>query len=222
MDIDRAEIDAYVESCLDPEKIYDITQGARYSRNDETYRVNGYASYDTLILYSIEEHSENSSVNMNIFFKEELPVYVEEYISTFGEEESKQTERKIYLNGRDIIEAEERSAVLDIDLELFEKVELDVADYNFEKPSNAILQEGEFEMKYGEFLILGPESYLILENDESKYGVALYIMQGDELLDDLYAKPLDYEGKTLYFDYEFLEMNGIERMIYRGAEVIED
>ncbi|OIQ27866.1 MAG: hypothetical protein BM555_05955 [Crocinitomix sp. MedPE-SWsnd] len=222
LDIDRAEIDEYVQSCLDPERIYDITQGARYSRDDETYQVNGYAHYDTLVLHSIQEASESSSITRNIFYKEDLPVYVEEYITEFGEDESNYTERKVYLNGRDVIEAEERSSVLDIELEVFKAVEISADEYDFDCPVNALLQEGDFEMKYGEFLILGPESYLILENSESKYGVALYITQGDELLDNLYARPLDYQGKTLYFDYEFREMNGIERMIYHGAEIIEE
>ncbi|MFT4599952.1 MAG: hypothetical protein ACI857_000119 [Arenicella sp.] len=221
LDIDKEGIDDYVASCMNPEKIYDITQGARYSRNDETYQVNGYALYDSLILHTIEENTQNSATTRNIFYKEDLPVYVEEYISTFEEEESTVTERKIYLNGRDILEAEERTAVLDIEFEEFASVDLSVSDYDFDRPKNALFQEGEFEMKYGEFLILGAESYLILENPESKFGVALYIIKGDELLDNLYARPLDYEGKTLHFDYEFLEMNGIDRMIYHGAEVLE-
>jgi hypothetical protein len=223
LEISPEEIDAYVATCLDTTKVYDITLGPRYSRDDESYKVDEYGMYDTLKLLTIEEYSEKFVLKQTIFFKEELPVYMEEYLSFYNEAEGDIIERQIYLNGAEIIKSQERSAITDFDLEtaLWSEVELDILNYDFERPRRAIEQEGEFEMKYTEFLIINPESYLILKNEESKYGVALYILEGDELLDELYAKPLIYKGKTLKFDYEFLNMNGIERMIYRGAEVIE-
>ena len=75
-------------------------------------------------------------------------------------------------------------------------------------------------MKFGQFLIINPDSYLILENDKSGYNVAFYILEGDELLDELYANPDAYKGKTIKVNHEFMKMSGIERMIYRGGEII--
>jgi len=223
LEITTDEIDLYVASCLDAERIYDINLGPRYSRDDETYKADEYAYYDSLVLITCEEYSEKEFSTMNIFFKQELPVYIEQYISAYNEADGDIIERKIYLNGAEILEEHERTGVTDYELEnaAYKQVELSIEDFDFERPRRATAQEGEFEMKFNEFLIINPESYLILKNEESKYGVALYILEGDELLDELFSKPLIYKGKTLKFDYEFLKMEGIERMIYRGAEVEE-
>ena len=89
------------------------------------------------------------------------------------------------------------------------------------KPFNAIQQQGDFEMKFGEFLVMGPQSYLILSNETSKYDVALYIQQGDFLLDELYTYPKKYKGKTVFANYEFINENGVTKMAYRGGMLIE-
>lgn len=222
-DMSEEEIDEYVESVLDTAKIYDIAQGLRFSRDDESYQVTEYSQYDTVVLYNSMDETESSQTILNIYFKEELPIFIEEYIYEYPEEYSKVTERRIYLTGSDILQAYERSAEYEteIDEKEYEKVDLNYADYDFDRPKRAVNQEGEFEMKYGEFLIINPESYLILENEDSKYGVALYIMEGDMLLDELFAKPNDYLGKSIFVHHEFRMMGGIERMIYRGGIVKE-
>lgn len=223
LDISKEEIDEYVEECLDTSLIYDIVVGPKYSREDESYQATQYSQYDTIVLYATEQYSQYSSNRLNVFYKDDLPVFVEEYISVFKENSTESIERKIYMNGRDIIFAEERKALNDYDLEQvkFTEVELDLTDYDLSKPANSVYQEDEFEMEFNEFLIINPESYLILKNPESGYSVALYILQGDDMLDELYAKPLEYKGKTVRFDYEMANMNGIERLIYKGVEIKE-
>ncbi|MEO9532821.1 MAG: hypothetical protein ABJG68_17505 [Crocinitomicaceae bacterium] len=223
LDITPEQIDDYIADCLDTSKVYDINLGPQYSRDEESYKADEYSQYDTLKMISSEEYSEKFYTSMTIFFKDGLPVYISEYISAYNAEDGDLVERHIYLNGAEIIKASERTGATEYDLDVapWKEVELTIDNYDFERPRRAVAQEGEFEMKYKEFLIINPESYLILKNDESKYGVALYILEGDDLLDELYAKPLIYQGKILKFDYEFLNMNGIERMIYRGGEVVE-
>lgn len=224
-DMTEQEIDQYIESCLDTAKIYEIAQGLRFSRDDETYQVTEYSQYDTVILYNVAEASQTDQVNINMFFKDDMPIYLEEYRYEFSGESTSIIERKVYFTGSDILKAYERSTENegDIELEKFEESDnIGFSDYDFSRPKRAIDQEGEFEMKYGEFLIINPESYLILENDKSKYGVALYILEGDMLLDELFAKPEAYRGKTIFVHHEFLTMNGIERMIYRGGIVKEN
>lgn len=221
LDISKEEIDEYVAECLDTALIYDIIVGPRYSREDESYHVTQYSQYDTTILYATEEFSKESSCRMNVFYKEDLPVFVEEYITEYNESSTESIERKIYLNGRDIIHAEERKSLneYEIDQVKFSQVDLNRDDYDLDKPGNALYQENEFEMQFSEFLIINPESYLILKNPKSGYSVALYILKGDDMLDELYAKPNQYKGKTVRFDYEFANMNGIERLIYKGVEI---
>lgn len=224
LDITKEEIQAYIESCTDSTRVYDIIQGARFSRDDETYQSNAFYYNDSLVLLVIEETSQTKLVNTNIYFKEDVPVYLEEYISKFDENEGYVAERKAYLNGLDVIASEERKAndAYEIEDLSYEKAELNYDGYDFKRGLRAIEQEAEFEMSFHEFLILNPESYLILENDSSGYGVALFITKGDENLDMLYLDAPAYRGKKVTFDYEFTVMNGIERMLYMGVEVVEE
>jgi hypothetical protein len=221
LDITEEEIDTYVESRLDPSLIYDISQSPRFSREDESYQVNQYELYDTIVLLTSEENTTTNFDQINIFYKDKLPVFIEHFSAEFNENSSSYSERKIYLNGREVIKAYERTAVSEFEIEEVEFAAFDVAlsDYDLDKPEKAVKQEGDFEMKYGEFLIINPESYLVLENEKSGYGVALYIMDGDMLLDELFAKPNDYRGKTIFVYHEFRVMEGVERMIYKGGIV---
>jgi hypothetical protein len=223
-DLTEEEIDAYVASCLDTNKVYDITLGLRYSKGPETYQVTEYGMADTAVLHNSQEITEFTTVMINQFYKDDSPVYLEEFRYEYSPEKMELRERKIYLNGSDVIAAYERKGPTEeeVDSMKFEKAEIDLGDYDLKRPRRAIDQEAEFEMKFGEFLIINPDSYLILENDENGYGVALFIMEGDMLLDEMYEKPESYKGKTIEVFHEFMVMNGIERMIYRGGIVKEN
>lgn len=221
LDMTEEEIDAYVESCLDPEKIYDINFGMRYSQDDKAYQVSEYRMNDTIILHNSIEETEFSQVNQNIFYKEGLPVFIEQYDWQFEDGGLNYTERKIYLTGDDVLIAYERSGDTDELTGKFEETEIEFESFDFDRPQDAVNQEGDFEMKFGDFLVINPESYLILENEKSGWGVALYILEGDMLLDQLFAQPEEYKGKTIEIHHEFMTMNGIQRMIYRGGIVKE-
>lgn len=220
LDITKEEIQDYIATCTDSSRVYEIVQGPRFSRDDETYQSNGFYFNDTLVLLVVEETSQEKIVNTNIYFKEEVPVYVEEYTSEFNELEGYVAEQRVYLNGVDVIFSEERKAndAYEIEDVEFSEVQLDYSQYDFHKGERAIAQENEFEMSFDDFLILNPESYLILENEESGYGVALFITKGDDNLDILYLESGTYRGTKVIFDYQFTIMNGIERMLYMGVE----
>jgi len=224
LEITPEEIQDYVAACTDSTRVYDIIQGARFSRDDETYQSSAFYYNDSLVLLVIEESSQEKLVNTNIYFKEDVPVYIEEYISKFNENEGYVAEHKAYLNGADVLASEERKANDAYAIEELEFVaaDLEYDEYDFLKGLRAVNQEKEFEMAFEEFLILNPESYLILENKESGYGVALFIMKGDENLDLLYLDSDTYRGRKVFFDYEFTVMNGIERMLYMGVEIKEE
>ena len=87
---------------------------------------------------------------------------------------------------------------------------------------HAIEQNGDFELKFGEFLTIEPQTYLILENKKSNYNIALYILEGDFLLDELYTYPEKYKGKTIFANHENINMGGVMRMVYRGGILIEN
>ena len=219
LDMSEEEIDAYIASVVDPEKIYDIRESLRFSKDDEAYEVTEYSNSDSVILYLTEYTTETDLRQLYIYYKDGFPVYIEEYYYEFPQEYYKVTERKIYLNGEDVMVAYERTANTDEGIEEAEFEEKDVpyTNYDLSKPKDALAQNGEFEMKFGEFLVINPDSYLILDNNKSGWGAALYIIEGDMLLDNLFENPDAYQGKTIEVHHEFMIMNGIERMIYRGG-----
>jgi hypothetical protein len=223
LDITKDEIDDYVAQCLDTALIYDINLGPRYSKDDNSYQAFEYSLYDTLTLHTVEEFSSNSDARTNIYYKENLPIYIEEYIAVYEESGAKFTQRKIYLNGRDVIEASERSSGSeDLLSELkYKPIDLDITTYDLNKARNSVKQEGEFALQFEDFLTVGYETYLLLSNEESNYHVALYIVEGDDMIDKLYSEPLKYKGKTFFFNYQFVVMAGIERMVYKGVEEVK-
>ena len=76
-------------------------------------------------------------------------------------------------------------------------------------------------MKFGEFLIFDNQSYLVLENENSGFNVALFIIQGDPMIDELYSNPEKYKGKTIFTTHEFHNIAGLDRVVYTGGKIIE-
>lgn len=226
--ITEAEIDEYVSSRLDPAEIYDITPGLRYSKDVgdflETYEVVGYEQKDSLILYTEQVITAEKEVNRNTFFKEELPVYVEEYTVWMDERQSPFEQRKAYLNGAEVIAAYERKGMNEEELEekAYDKTAVAISEFDFDNPKQALLQQGAFEMKFGEFLIMPQSQYLVLENKESGYNIALLILQDDELLNELFQHPDDYHGKTIFVTHHFMTLNNVNQMIYDSGVVVEE
>ncbi|UKN01229.1 hypothetical protein K6119_15985 [Paracrocinitomix mangrovi] len=217
------EIDEYVEECLDTSVVYDVVYGLRFSKNAESYQVNEYSLNDTSVLFTTQEVTETSTIQIDIFYKDSLPVFYKELRYDYPNGVTEMTERKIYLGNQIVQAAYERKAGEDEDINDKEYTTISIRydQLDFQRPKDAILQKGDYEMKYGEFLIINPDSYLILENDKSGYGIALFILQGDMLLDELYGNPEKYRGKAVFAHHEFMTINGIERMIYRGGIVKE-
>jgi hypothetical protein len=207
LDVTEAEIDAYVAEKLESDQIYDIHQGPRFSREVEedlqSYEAVLYKQNDTLILSTEHEITATSETTRNIYFMQGLPVLVEEV--KYTDAEIPVTDRKIYLNGADVIAAYERTGPTfeDAALKKYEKSDGSIDDLNIERAQMAVEQRGDYEMKFGEFLILPQSQYLILENKKSSYDVALLILQDDELINKMFQNPDSFQGKTLKFKFEF-------------------
>lgn len=216
LEITTEEIDTYVNEKLGPDQMYDVSQSLRFAKENETYEVVRYVQNDTVILYLETHVTEDQQIVRQTFFMHGLPVYVDEYISS-NITEDPFTQRKVYLDGAAVMESFERSSAYEDELEYLEYTvaDVDTDEFDFEKPDNAMAQQGDFEMKFEEFIIISPQTYLILENDESKYDVALFLSgESHPLLDQLFANPDDYKGRTIFVTHQFVLMNGIERMLF--------
>jgi len=215
LEISVEDIDIYVAEKLDESQIYDVTQSLRFSRNDETYEVVQYLQNDSVVLYLETLISNEENITRQVFFKEGFPIYVSEYISK-NTEITPFSQREVYLDGASVIEARERLADNESDLEYIEyqKIALEIDVYDFSRLENAILQKGEFEMKFGEFIVINPQSYLILENTESDYEVALFITEEHPVLDELFDHPEENKGRSIFVNHQFVSMSGIERMLF--------
>jgi hypothetical protein len=209
-------IDNLIKSIVDTAQVYDIVESPKYTRSNEQYDVIDYSQNDTTKLHVETFVSENKEYTRQLFYDKTKLVYSSEMgynltdtsevpyiINTYFLGDGSQIN---YTNSNSFL-AEGEDYVLS---EVLVKIEL-------VKPFNAVKQQGDFEMKFGEFLIMGPQSYLILSNETSKYDIALYIQKGDFLLDELYTNPEKYKGKTIFSNHEFISENGVTKMAYRGG-----
>lgn len=217
-ELSEAEIDQIVDNITDPEHLYDIAQSMRFTRNDEQYDATEYSINDTVFLYIENYEDEDKMYNRQMFFYNNQPVFINEigYRPTdVGEE---QYQQKIYINNGKVTSAYEGIIEEeDIDAINYKKINVDITQYDFDKPKNAVNQKGDFEMKFGEFLTVAKDTYLILDNKESKYSVALFIIEGDETLNSLFENKEALQGKTVFAYHQFVNMGGINRMLYKGS-----
>lgn len=219
--VDETSIDAYVAEKLDTSQTYDILNGMRFSKGEDyAYTAVRFSQNDTAILYTEEIEEPQGLTYRNIFFKEGLPIYVEEYKMIADINTATYRQRKVYLNGAIILKAYERSTHEEekLEEEKYKEITLTMGEFDFEKPEQAVTQQGDFEMKFGEFLTFDLISYLILENKESGYNVAIYILKGDSFLDELYANETLHQGKTVIPEFEFMQIGGMQQMVYKRAK----
>lgn len=217
------EIDSYVAAKCNPSEIYDISTSMRFSRNDgHAYSVTRYNQQDTTIMFSEVIEEKNGITYRSTFFKQGLPVYVEELFTNSENGMTTMTERKVYLNGAIILKALERKATHEEDIESlsFQEITMMRIQFDFDKPVRAMNQQKEFEMKFEEFLTIeGSASYLVLENSESGYSAALLLYEPDQLIQELYSDPEKYKGKTIFAYHNYMQMGGMTQMIYTGGEI---
>ncbi len=223
-ELSEAEIDQIVDNITDPEHLYDIGQSMRFSRDDQQYDAIEYSMNDTVVLYIENYEDEDKMYNRQIFFYNNQPIFINEIGYRLSGDEEEQYQQKIYINNGVITSAYERIIEEeDIDTSInYKTTKVDIAQYDFDKPKNAVNQKGEFEMKFGEFLTIATDTYLILDNKKSKYTVALYIIEGDETLNTLFENKEALQGKTVFAYHEFVNMGGINRMLYKGSYFVSD
>lgn len=224
LDIDEKSIDQYVEEKLDTSQTYDILTGMRFSKGENyAYSAVRFSQNDTAILYTELIEDSTGTIYRNLFYKDKLPVYVEEDIIVSDGITTTYKQRKIYLNGAIILKAYERSASDKDTLaeKEFTEITMTMNQFDFERAEKSVTQLGDYEMSFGEFLILDLMSYLVLENKESGYSVALYLIEGDDLINTLYANPDAYQGKVIRCYHQFMYISGIQQMVYTGGEIIE-
>jgi len=214
------QIDTIVESILDSNQVYDIAQSLRFSNETDHYNAVEYSQNDSSKLFVESYYNNESEYTRQLYLQNGKVVFVKKSGFKVVDNVTEYYEIKAYIFNENeqlvfkkILDENEEGA--------FKKQDKNI-EVDSEKPKNAVLQKGEFEMKFGEFLVVPPQSYLILENKQSKYNVALFIQEGDFLLDELFTNPDQYKGKTIFANHEFLTMNGVERMVYRGGILIEN
>lgn len=210
--------------------LYNKIESLRFSKETEQYEAIKYLQNDTTLLVSEIFSTPNSNYTRNFYYDKNKLVLITEVGFVLSQtDEYTQYEHNIYYYSdgssagfKTNFNVEEGKEIYDdMGNQIFNKLPLDLTSIVIDKNrfNQAFNQEGPFEMKFGEFLIIEPQSYLILENELSDYDVALYIIEGDSLLDDMYVNPEKYKGKTVRVKHETQTMNGVERLIYKGGEL---
>lgn len=223
MDISRDEIDAYVEEKLSDSQLYDVSQSLRFSHDDDTYEVVKFMQEDTVVLFMETSATYDEQVLRQVYFKHGKPVYIDEVIAS-NTAVSPFTQRKIYLNGSAVIEGFKRTGSVESELTSvdYESVDVSVDEFDFDKAERAMGQKGEFEMRFEEIMQVGAERYLILENQESKFDIALFISEPTPFLIDLEENADAYKGKALFVTHQFILMSGVERMLYMDGYFVNE
>ncbi|WP_027420915.1 hypothetical protein [Crocinitomix catalasitica] len=223
IEIDVDGIKSYVADITSPDREFAVGQSMKFSKENRSYRAIEYLLEDSIVLHYEELENGDDITRRSVYYKSGVPVFIDENIVSnvleFGF-----VSRQIYTNGHDILSATERAAVNEMDLEFapIKEANVNINDYDFDRAHRAVSQTGEFEMKFGEFLIIEPDNYLILENDKSNYNVALFFQEGDILIDSLQSNPDLYQGETIFVYHSFVMVSSIERMLYKGGFIVED
>lgn len=215
-------VELIVKSIINESDSLTVIPSLKFAKGDvETYAVKMYGE-NQVTKRVREEHISNEFIlGRDYFYNENSLIFIKEEGSIFTDDKEIYTEKLIYFNENKIYNVYEKQNYTEDDMfedSLFQLVELDLNSFDIEKPERALNQEGEFTMYFDEFLFIEPQTYLIVENADQTMNAALYIIEGDSLLDELYANPTLYEKQKLWVYHSFLEMSGgIERMIYEGA-----
>ncbi len=214
-------IDEKVTAILDTSKIYEIGFSMRFSKENESYQTVNYSINDTLYLIIEDIVKGNVEMAREIYFENGEPIFIKESgVEYVFDDSVKFFTHKIYFHEGKVHRGYENNSFIENELDeniAFEEKEFNISDFDFKKGDRAIKQEAEFEMKFDQFLIIEPQSYLILDNKESGYSVALFIMEADDFLNELYQNQDLYKGQTIYPKFEFVTMNKINRMVYMGV-----
>jgi len=204
----------------------DMIPSLRFSSGENiTYTVKQYMYQGEVKMITVEDYANDYVRGSEFYYDNGQPVFVSDYISEFDDSSEVYTEHIIFLNNNEVYQSYVKNEFNDEPIfedTLFEKSTIDISTLDFEKPLRALHQEGEFEMYFDEFLLIEPQSYLIVENADSSINAAIFIKYGDELLDKMFEDPKAFEKKKIWVNHYFEEMNGIERMIYNGAKLRED
>ncbi len=223
VDISTDDIDKYVATKNGEDQIYDVARSLRFSSDEETYEVINFSQNDSLILFQEIVTTDNDQVVRMTYYKDSLPVYVSEIIAS-NTEELPITERKVYLDGSHILNGYEKKASQEFDLEFieFEEISVEVSEFDFDRPKNALAQRGEFEMTFQEFLIMDPQTFLILENEESGFDAALFVAEEHPFITEVRENEEAYRGKAIFVAHQFILTNNIERMLFMDGYVTAD
>ena len=197
----------------------------RYAKGEtETYTAKMFGMNQTTKRIREEHFSNEIIVGRDYYFDNDQLIFIKEEGSRFEDATEVYTEKLIYIHSGNIYKAFEKHQYTEdnmFDDTLFQSADIDLSSFDLEKPMRAIEQREEFSMYFDEFLLLDPQTYLIVENKDKTINAALYIIEGDSLLSEMYANPSEYEGKKLWVYHSFREMSGIERMIYHGAVLVD-
>ena len=214
------KIDNAILTIVDSNQVYDISQSPNFSRENEQYSVVQYAQNDSIKLAVETYNTQNKEYTRQLYYQNNKLIYASEIGYNFTDTSETEYIHNTYFlgDGSQINYVNLSGTETETDNYKLTEQQMTV---ELDKASNAIKQLGDFEMKFGEFLVAGPQSYLILSNVESKYDIALYIQKGDFLLDELYTNPEKYKGKTIFANHEFITENGVSKMAYRGGMLIQ-
>ncbi|MDX1348696.1 MAG: hypothetical protein R3279_00540 [Putridiphycobacter sp.] len=218
-------IEAEVNRIIGAKDSLVMVPSLRYAKGEtETYMAKMYGQNQLTRWIREEQISNQSILGRDYYYQGGNLILIKDSESIFNGETEEYTERLLYVQDNAIYKALEKHQYTEDNMfldTLYQAVQISMAELDVEKPYRALQQQGEFAMHFDQFLLIDPQSYLIVENIDKTMNAALFIIEGDSLLNRLYENPEAYKGQKLWIYHSFKEMNGIERTIYEGAVLVK-
>ncbi len=220
----QESIESKVEAIIAMSDSLQMVPSLRYAKGEtETYTAKMYGKNQVTLRIREEHFSNEIIIGRDYFYDNNRLIFIKEEGSVFDNTEEVYVEKMIYVKDGGVYKAFEKHEFTEDDMfsdTLYQSVDFDISSIDLGKPLRAIEQRNEFAMYFDEFLFIDPQTYLIVENKDNSINAALYIIEGDSLINEIYSNPSSYEGKRLWVYHSFREMSGIERMIYEGSVLL--
>ena len=172
----RAAVIEQVEEINQNDSLLVISSLEFSVQEDITYSVKQYIANNVVKMMKIKDYSNDFLKETDIYYHNDYPIFISEYSSTLTENAEVYNEKMVFVHNKSVYNAYEKSVFSEVsvfDDTLFQEVDFQLSSIDFQKPIRALQQKGEFAMHFDEFLVIEPQSYLIVENEDSSINAAL-------------------------------------------------
>ncbi|MCO4291655.1 hypothetical protein NF867_02090 [Solitalea sp. MAHUQ-68] len=224
---DTLVIDKYVKEIKSKTPELTYKRSLQYILGDYTFDVSVYFKDGKQVVYVEDGHrSEQDYRRLNVFLKDEKPIYAElaEKITMGSNNEFR--EAKVYFNQKlEILKALERKTSKENKIQDIPFVPFKPDTTGYSAKTNffrrAVDCTGEFDLPFEKIEKKDNKEYLILgKDDPNTYHVKLLIEKSDSTIKKLKSSPIAFKGKKIDLEWEYKNSKGYEQLVYKSGKIL--